>query len=361
MSSDLEQRLEAMLADAPEPEPGAGEKALHRALRALQPAAPAHRGVRTVALAFAAAFVLLAIAAGSLGAAGAIHVSFGAKKTTQHSAITQLTLPKGAHGVAAIVDGRLSVVTNRGFRLQGFPASAEALSPHALYVAAGIGNSIVAMKPNGHQVWSHPAGGRVVAIAWAPDAIRIAYVAGSGNHFALHVIWGTGTHDKVVDGSVRPVRPSWRADNLALAYVGAGGKAVVYDIGHRKHTVLGSASPVTHVAFAPVGKTLLTATPGSALLDGKMVARGEVEAVGWLYGGPAVALEQGVTPPLVRTFGPAGRPLAGFRVPGRVADISGGFVVTRSEDRILAGWRTKTVNTLLSVKQSASVEDVAVG
>ena len=362
MSSELEQRLEAMLADAPEPEGGAGEEALHRALRALQPAAPVHRGLRTVALAFAAAVVLLAVAAGSLAAAGAIHVSFGAKPKPKRPAITPLTLPKGANGAAAIVDGELSVVTKSGFRLQGFPASAEALSPNAVYVAAGIGTSIVAMKPNGHQVWSHPAGGRVVASAWAPDAIRIAYVARSGHRFALHVIWGTGTHDTVIDRSVRPVQPSWRADNLALAYVGAGGKAIVYDIAHRKHSVSGSATPVTRLAFAPVGKALLVATPGAALLDGKTVARGDIEAIGWLDGHPAVALEQGLTPPLVETFGRAGRPLERFRVPGRVIGLIGGLVVTRTDDdRIRAGWQGKRVSTLLRVRPSASVEDVAVG
>jgi hypothetical protein len=362
MSSELEQRLEAMLADAPEPEAGAGEKALHRALRSLHPVAPPHRGLRTVALAFAAAVVLLAVAAGSLAAAGAIHVSFGAKPTHRQPATIQLTLPKGANGVAAIVDRRLSVVTKGGFRLQGLPASAAAWSPHALYVAAGIGRSIVAMKPNGHQVWSHPAAGEVVAIAWAPDAIRIAYVARSGHGFALHVIWGTGTHDTVIDRSVRPVRPSWRADNLALAYVGAGGKTIVYDIGHRKHTVSGSASPVTQLAFAPVGKTLLVATPGAALIGSKTVASGDIEAIGWLRGHPAVALEQGLIPPLVRTYGRGGRPLERFRVPGRVLGLTDGLVVTRTEDdRIRADRRGKTVSTLLRVRQSASVEDVAIG
>jgi hypothetical protein len=30
MSNDLERRLETMLAEAPEPDPGAGEEALHR-------------------------------------------------------------------------------------------------------------------------------------------------------------------------------------------------------------------------------------------------------------------------------------------------------------------------------------------
>ena len=61
MSSELERRLEAMLADAPEPDPGAGEEALHRAVRALRPVATPRRGLRTAALVFAAMYRLLAL------------------------------------------------------------------------------------------------------------------------------------------------------------------------------------------------------------------------------------------------------------------------------------------------------------
>ena len=360
MSSDVERRLEALFAEAPEPEPGAGEEALHRSLRALQPAAPAHRGLRTVALAFAAALVLLAIAAGSLGAAGALHVSFGTKPKPR-PARTQLVLPQGANGISAVVDGRLSVVTQSGFRLQGLPVSAAALSPHALNVAAGIGDSLVGMAPNGHRAFSQSAGGEVVAIAWAPDGLRIAYVVHAGRHFVLRLIYGNGRNDAVIDRSVRPVWPSWRADSLAFAYVGAGGKTVVYDIGHRKHVVRGSAAPVTHLAFAPVGKKLLVATPGAVLLGRRTLTTGEIEAIGWFHGRPAVALEQGVTPPLVRTFSLVGRPLEGFRVPGRVVGLTGGLVVTRTSTKVLAGWRSKSVSTILTVRPSASVDDVAIG
>jgi hypothetical protein len=361
MSSDLERRLEGLLADAPEPEPGAGEEALQRALHALRPAAPSHRGLRTAVLVFAGTFVLLAIAAGSLAAAGAIHVSFGAKKKSHPVALaaTQLTLPKGAKGVAAIVDGRLSVVIKGGFRLQQ-PATAAALSPHALYVAAGIGHSLVAMAPSGRKAWSHPAGGRVVEIAWAPYPTRIAYVVHAGHQFVLHLIWGTGTHDTVIDRGVRAVRPSWRADSLALAYVGGGGHPVVYDLEHRTHSVVGSAAPVTHVAFAPVGKTLTVATPTTVLLDGNTVATGRVEALGWFDDRPAAALGMRTTS-RVRTFGTDGRPVDNFVVPGKVVGLSGGLVVTRTTDRLLAGWREKTVSTLLGVPRMASVEDLAIG
>jgi hypothetical protein len=361
MSSELERRLEGLLAEAPEPDPGAGEEALHRSLRALQPATPGHRGLRTAVLVCAAGAVLLAIAAGSLAAAGALHVSFGQKAKQRPVATTQLSLPKDANGIAAIVDGRLSVAIKGGFRLQGLKASAVALSPHALYVAAGIGHSLVAMAPGGRQAWSHATGGRVVAIAWAPSGLRIAYVVRRGHKLALRAIYGNGTHDALIDRSVRPVQPSWRADNLAFAYVGGGGHAVVYDLGHQRHSVVGAAAPVRRLAFAPAGRGLVVATPGSALVDGKTVASGEVAAIGWFHDRAGVALESGLGPPVVRTFDRSGRQVEAFRVPGKVVALTGGLVVTRTSDRILAGWRNKSVNTVLGVRRTTPVADLTLG
>jgi hypothetical protein len=359
MSSELERRLEGLLAEAPEPEPGAGEKALHRALRALQPVAPAHRGLRTAVLVFAAVIVLLVIAAGSLAAAGALHVSFGAKAKPRPTT-TQLVLPKGANGVAAIVDGRLAAVT-RGGSQQGLSVSAAALSPRALYIAAGVGKSLVAMAPNGRRAWSHPAGGRVVSIAWAPDGFRIAYVVDTGRHFVLHVIYGNGIHDTTVDRSARPVRPSWRADSLALAYVGGGGRAIVYDLGHLSHNLVGTTAPVTRLAFAPTGRALVVATPDEVVLGRTRLATGQIEALGWFDGLPAAALH-GLNHAIVRSFGSRGQRVDNFVVPGSVIGFSGGLVVVRTPTRVLAGWgRDKVVGTLLPVRRSAAVEEVAVG
>jgi hypothetical protein len=361
MSNELERRLESLLTEAPEPDPGAGEEALHRALRALQPAAPTHRGLRTAVLVIAAAAVLLAIAAGSLAAAGALHVSFGAKKKPTRAATGQLSLPQGANGVAAIVDGRLSVAIKGGFRLQGLTASAVALSPHALYVAAGIGHSLVVLAPDGRRMWSHPAGGEVVAIAWAPDGLRIAYVVRHGHRFVLRAIDGDGTPDALIDRSVRPVRPSWRADNLAFAYVGGGGRAVVYDIGHERHSISGTTAPVTRVSFAPSGKALAVATPRAAVLGGKTVASGGIEALGWRDGRLEVAVEQGVTPPLVRMFRQNGRPAGSFHAPGRVVAVTGGFVVSQTPKQIVAGQQLAGARTVLGVRPGTSVRDLQVG
>jgi hypothetical protein len=240
MSSDVEQRLDGLLDHVPEPGPEVGERARFAAIAALRPAAPSHRGLRTGVLAFAAAVVLLAVAAGSLAAAGALHVRFGTPKPARAAA---LRLPSGAAGVAAVVDGRLSVLTRSGFRLQGLPVSSAALSPHALFVAAGIGRSLVAMSPNGRRAWSRPVGGTVIAISWAPFGTRIAYIVRSGRRLGLHMIWGNGRHDSVVDPSVRGVRPEWRVNSLAFAYLGAGGRPIVYDIAHESHR----AAPGLHL------------------------------------------------------------------------------------------------------------------
>jgi hypothetical protein len=359
MSSELERRLEAMLAEAPEPEAGVGEEALGRALRALHPSAPARRGLRTAVLVFATAAVLLAVTAGSLAAAGALHVSFGAKPKQRPVATTQLALPRGANGIAAIVDGRLSVVIKGGFRLQGLAVSAAALSPHALYVAAGIGHSLVTIAPDGHRPWSHAAGGTVVAIAWAPEGNRIAYIVRRGHRLALHVIWGNGTHDTAIDRSVRKIRPSWRADSLAFAYVGAGGKAIVYDLGHESRQVVAVDPPATGLAFAPSGDALaVRGTRGVSLMrksSFRFIAGENVEAFGWLNGRLAVAVP-GHNAALIRLFAPDGASRGSYPVDGTVVAITHKVTVVQRLRNLVAGH-----TTLLTLSRGATVRDLAVG
>jgi hypothetical protein len=256
MSIDLEARLHRLLS-RPASSGDAEERALRRALGALTAAErPRHR-VRTLTLALAATIAVMTVAAGALAAAGALHVSLGrASKTSGHASAPRLVLQPGMHGIAAVIDGRLWLTTKGGTRIEGLPVASAELSPHALYVGAGIGHTLVVMAPDGRRAWAHSTRGDVSAISWAPNGLLIAYVVHVGARFQLRMIEGDGDHDRLIDPSVRAVRPSWRADGLALAYVGAGGHAVVYDLAHRSRTVVAAADGATAVAYAPDGASL---------------------------------------------------------------------------------------------------------
>jgi len=352
MSSELERRLEGFLAELPEPEPQVGERALAASVAAVRRSEPSRRGLRTTIVAIAAALVLLAITAGSLAAAGAVHVSFfGKSRPTSRPAIGTLTRPKGAAGILAIVYGRLSVTTKNGFHLQGLPVTAAALSPHALYVAAGIGDSLVAVAPDGRRAWSHPAGGSVAAIAWAPDGLRIAYLVRAGRHLTLHVIWGNGRHDTVIDRDARNPTLSWRADSLAFAYVGAGGRPIVYDLAHQSRGVIRmpSARGATHLAFAPSGTELAVQTETVVSLVGrpqKVVWRSEPgsqpRGIGWLGDHLLVDTRAGMFTPKsqarIYSVEPADLKLIrSVLLPGPLLDVNGEIVAVGSHDRVLAG------------------------
>jgi hypothetical protein len=48
-------------------------------------------------------------------------------------------------------------------------------------------------------------------------------------------------------------------------------------------------------------------------------------------------------------------------VPGRVVGLTGGFVVTRTSERILAGWRDQRIGTLLTVRPTTTIADLELG
>ncbi len=266
--SDLERRLRRTLRELPDADDAARARAEAAALAALPPA-PRRRRWPLVAGGLLAAAV---VAGAALAATDRLDVRIGAPSAprpapaaTDGPAPGRLALPAGASGLGAVVDGRLWLRTAGGLGVQGLAVTAAELSPRALYAAVGIGSSLVAMAPDGRRAWTRATPGRVVAIAWAPNPIAIAYVVQAGARHELHVIEGDGDGDRLLDRDVAPVRPSWRADALALAYVGADGAARVaaYPSLRVERTLPPPAGRVAHVAFAPSGGRLALATAGT--------------------------------------------------------------------------------------------------
>jgi hypothetical protein len=148
--------------------------------------------------------------------------------------------------------------------------------------------------------------GKVVDIAWAPDGLRILYIIKSthGYRWRLGVIWGNGTHGKLIDRLVFPAMPSWRADSLAFAYESAQrgrgahrthGQLLVYDLAlpTLRYVPVGHLhGEVTRFAFAPTGSQLAVDEARRTLLIGKQretVWKGATHGIGWLGGRLAIA------------------------------------------------------------------------
>ena len=228
MSDELEQRLEAAFRRLPKPTREASARARAGALAVLAP----DRTRSRVELAIAVVVVAFALGAGAaaLAATGNLHVKLGSPAKHERAIPARLSVPPRTYGIAVVAGGRLWLATMNGLRIEGLPVSAAELSPRALYAVVGIGSSLVALAPGGRRAWVHPTSGHVLGAAWSSDGLKIAYLVAHPGGDELRMIEGDGTPDRLLARGVRPVRPSWRADSLAVAYVDGRGRAASFDL-----------------------------------------------------------------------------------------------------------------------------------
>ena len=275
MPNELEQQLErALSATRATPHESARKAALD-----VLPPAPPHRRRGRVPLVLALGMAILLASAVTLYASPDARQAVGLDTHTPKHAFApgpkRLQVPDGASGIAVLAGGRMWA-TAHAVSINGARATAVELSPNALNIAVGRGRDLVAVHTNGSgERVLRRTEGQVAAISWAPNPIEIAYVVKDGAHYRLQLIEGDGDNDRVIDPSVAPVRPTWRWDNGALAYVSANGHVVVRDLIHARSTVLprGCLRPATQLAYAPAGNTLVAAGNDSVAV---VTARGAV-------------------------------------------------------------------------------------
>jgi hypothetical protein len=264
MPTELEQQLERALRAPAVTPPDAARRA---ALDALPVPPRRRRGRVPMVLALGMA-ILLASAVTLYASPDARQVIGLDTHTPKHPfkpGPKRLQVPTGASGVAVLAAGRMWA-TAQAVSINGAKTTAVELSPNALNIAVGRGRDLVAVHTNGSgERGLRRTEGHVVAISWAPNPIEIAYVVQDGSRYRLHLIEGDGDNDRLIDPSVAPVRPTWRWDNGALAYVSANGHVVVRDLVHARANVLprGCLRP-TQLAYAPAGNTLVAGGNDSA-------------------------------------------------------------------------------------------------
>ena len=258
MPNELERRLSTAL-DHPRPTRAATSRARVAALATLPP--PKSRSAGWI-VAFAAALAAGAVGLGAaaLAATGKLHVVLGAPSAAR--APVHLTVPRHSSGIALVAGGRLWLATRSGLRIEGMPVSAAELSPRALYAVVGVGRSLVALAPGRRHAWTHETAGRVVAAAWSPDGLKIAYVVRGGSATQLRMIEGDGDHDRLLDRHVAAVKPTWRSDSLAITYYRPRQVvALDFERGTRRVEQREPRAAAQDRAFSPGGDRVAVAVP----------------------------------------------------------------------------------------------------
>jgi hypothetical protein len=298
MPDELEERLERALADL-EPGSNVTERARAAALAALPARSGPRRPLLLLAAACAAAFVFggvtLAATTGGLPlvqSGSASHDHGGQATGQRHRHRPGIFLPRGAIAFAAAADGRVWLAATSGTRLTGTRATAYELSPGAIWSVVGSPGTMRAVGVQQHgEGFRRAVTGTPLAAAWAPAGIRIAYVVRTPEGDRLHDMYGNGTHDFLVGRRVAPVRPSWRWDSQAFAYVADDGRVMIHN------AISGSTSPLvracgirhaTALEFAPFGGLLAIADDGGRveLVD---TLHGRVNCRRGMAGTPAIA------------------------------------------------------------------------
>jgi WD40-like Beta Propeller Repeat len=162
-------------------------------------------------------------------------------------------------------------------------------SPGGLFLAAARGRELVALEPDGDEVWARPAPARVSAPRWSPDGFRIAYRSGRD----LWIAVGDNSGAKRLARGIGPAPPAWRPN------APSPGQVVAFSSGRRIRIVeedtprLVGATP-----RGPVPRELWWTADGRRLVA---VSSGEIR----VHDGHGRLLRRVSLPPGVRATGSA--------------------------------------------------------
>lgn len=257
-----EQRLTALLREAPVPEAAEAERRGLLVVSAAYEEREARQQPQLPRLVLAFAIVTLLAAIFLTPAWAAMRDWIGDVLTVgvrnPEAALTEV--PGGGHLLVVNPQGTWVVQPDGSRRLLGRFGDAT-WSPRGLYVAAAEGRTLSAIEPSGPVHWALSAKAQISEPRWSPSGLRIAYRAGR----SLWVVAGDGTGDSLLAPVVAPVPPVWSPQGLhLLAYIDAGWRLRVVNTDSRER-LASTAVPagVEELGWAPDGALLLVTRPHS--------------------------------------------------------------------------------------------------
>ncbi len=166
---------------------------------------PPRRGARRLAVAALAAALAAVVALTPAGAKVGDWIGDVVDPAPDAAPTTLGSLP--AEGRLLVVSpGGPWVVQDDGARRRLGDFDDATWSPGGLYVAAARRNELVALEPDGDEVWSRPGPGRVLTPRWSPDGFRIAYRRGRD----LWIAVGDNSGNERIARGVGDVPPAWK-------------------------------------------------------------------------------------------------------------------------------------------------------
>lgn len=226
-------------------------------------------------------------------------------------------------------------------------------SPRGLYLAVAAGRTLSAVEPDGTPRWSLPAPGRVRDPRWAPlspAGAPIAYRSGS----QLRLVAGDGTEDRLLDGAVAPLAPTWAPSGVPLlAFADATGRVRLVATDGPLARPAGEAASVkalpgiAALEWSPAGNALLEASPQALRL--RTVALHKLDPGIELGRARRLPLPPGAT--LVSAaFSPGGDSVAALlRLPAGPGGRAGGGIAGPRSEIVLVDLRDLSTRRLFAV------------
>jgi hypothetical protein len=264
--SGLKRRLRDDLHGARPPRAAEAERrawAVVRAAHAERPAARQRYPGRRLAVAALAAALAAVLALSPAGAKVGDWIGDVVSPAPDTTPSTLGSLPADGR-LLVVAPGGPWVVQDDGARRRLGDFRDATWSPGGLYVAAARGRELVALEPDGDEVWARPAPGPVSTPRWSPDGFRIAYRSGGD----LWIAVGDNTDRWRLARGVGRAPPAWQPKQPSPGQVVAfssGRRTRIVDVDGRR--LVGATRP------GPVPRELWWTADGRRLVA---VSTGEI-------------------------------------------------------------------------------------